>query len=86
MTIFGGFNWFDQILSDTFQLNVFYQGLVFFTAYSTLSLVTTLPLSYYSTFCIEEDFGFNKPQKLHLWVIFLSLFLFQQLSDFQYLV
>ncbi|ANZ76008.1 BA75_02040T0 [Komagataella pastoris] len=43
------------------------QSLVFVNLLSIAGLVVSLPLSYYSTFVIEERFGFNK-QTLKLWI------------------
>ena len=44
------------------------QTLVFLFAYQLISTVLNLPFSYYSTFVIEEKFGFNK-QTLKIWVV-----------------
>ena len=41
-------------------------SLVFFFTYNIISTVLNLPTSYYSTFVLEEKFGFNK-QTLRLW-------------------
>ncbi|EYE94778.1 zinc metalloprotease [Aspergillus ruber CBS 135680] len=43
------------------------QTLVFLFGFNILSTVLSLPVSYYSTFVLEEKFGFNK-QTLKLWV------------------
>lgn len=55
----GGFNWLDQIVRgwdlDSITTGVFYIGILIL-ARSILSL----PFSIYSTFVIEEKFGFNK--------------------------
>lgn len=41
--------------------------LVFFFTFNIITTVLNLPISYYSTFILEEKFGFNK-QTLRLWV------------------
>lgn len=41
--------------------------LIFFFAFNIISTVLNLPISYYSTFVLEEKFGFNK-QTLSLWI------------------
>jgi STE24 endopeptidase len=46
-------------------------GLVFFAAMSALFYVISLPFSLYSTFVIEQKYGFNK-MTLKLWVIDLA--------------
>lgn len=43
------------------------QTLVFFFLFNLVSTATSLPISYYKTFILEEKFGFNK-QTLKLWV------------------
>ncbi len=55
----GGFNWLDQVVQGlgygTIGTGLFYIGaLIFF------KMVISLPFSVYSTFVIEEEFGFNK--------------------------
>jgi len=55
----GGFSWFNQIVTDWNLISIvsglLYIGILLF-AYSLL----TLPFSIYSTFVIEERFGFNR--------------------------
>ncbi|MFC2022978.1 M48 family metallopeptidase [Chloroflexota bacterium] len=55
----GGFNWFDQVVRawnlDPLISGILYIGILIFT-YSLLKL----PFSLYSTFVIEERFGFNR--------------------------
>lgn len=41
--------------------------LIFFFTFNLITTVVNLPISYYSTFVLEEKFGFNK-QTLKLWV------------------
>lgn len=43
------------------------QTLVFIFAFNMITTVLALPISYYSTFVLEERFGFNK-QTVKLWV------------------
>lgn len=42
--------------------------LIFFFTFNIITTVLNLPISYYSTFVLEEKFGFNK-QTLKLWVV-----------------
>ena len=42
--------------------------LIFFFTFNIITTVLNLPISYYSTFILEEKFGFNK-QTLKLWVV-----------------
>ncbi|MGB6153986.1 MAG: M48 family metallopeptidase, partial [Pricia sp.] len=57
--IFGGFEWVDQIARSISE-NPVVVALVFFGIIMIGSDIITLPFSYYSTFVIEEKFGFNK--------------------------
>ena len=41
--------------------------LIFFFTFNLITTVINLPISYYSTFVLEEKFGFNK-QTLKLWI------------------
>lgn len=43
------------------------QTLVFFFTFNIVSTLLSLPTSYYSTFVLEEKFGFNK-QTMKLWI------------------
>ncbi|MUH35867.1 M48 family peptidase [Zobellia amurskyensis] len=60
--IFGGFEWIDQIVR-TVTNEPIPMALMFFGIIMIGSDMVTLPLSYYSTFVIEEKFGFNKTTK-----------------------
>lgn len=60
--IFGGFEWVDQFVRDIFN-NPIFMALLFFGIIMIGSDIITLPFSYYSTFVIEEKFGFNKTSK-----------------------
>ena len=55
----GGLNQLD-LLVQRFDLSQIQSGLVFFLIYMVISIVISLPESIYSTFVIEEKFGFNK--------------------------
>lgn len=50
-------------LVDVFPSNKIFQTLAFFGVFSLVSTIISLPFSYYSTFTIEEKFGFNKSSK-----------------------
>jgi len=55
----GGFNWLDQ-LARGFEFGVIGTGLIFIGALVLAKIIISLPFSIYSTFVIEERFGFNK--------------------------
>jgi STE24 endopeptidase len=55
----GGFGWVDSFLRNYFQ-NEILLALVFFGTLMLASDILTLPFQLYSTFVIEEKFGFNK--------------------------
>ncbi len=55
----GGFNWIDLMARD-FGLGAIGTGLLFTGILMLLSSIIGLPFSIYSTFVIEERFGFNK--------------------------
>jgi len=57
--IFGGFEWVDQ-MARSITDNPILMALMFFAIIMIGSDIVTLPFSYYSTFVIEEKFGFNK--------------------------
>ena len=60
--IFGGFEWIDQI-ARSISGHPIGIALLFFGIIMIGSDLLTLPFSYYSTFVIEERFGFNKTSK-----------------------
>ncbi|NDK09527.1 M48 family metallopeptidase [Candidatus Gracilibacteria bacterium] len=60
--VFGGFGWLDDFFRQYTQ-NEILLALYFFGTISLLSSIISLPFSYYSTFVIEEKFGFNKMTK-----------------------
>lgn len=57
--LFWGFGWLDSFFRQ-FTWNEILLALYFFGTVSILSTLLSLPFGYYSTFVIEEKFGFNK--------------------------
>ncbi|MDZ7719720.1 MAG: M48 family metallopeptidase [Balneolaceae bacterium] len=55
----GGFNWLDQ-WARGFDFGVIITGLIFIGVLVLAKTIISLPFSIYSTFVIEERFGFNK--------------------------
>jgi len=55
----GGFNYLDQIVRG-FELHPIWTGLIYIGILILLKAALSLPFSIYSTFVIEERFGFNK--------------------------
>ncbi|MFH0925642.1 MAG: M48 family metallopeptidase [bacterium] len=55
----GGFNYLDQIVRG-WDLNLILTGLAYIGTLLLLNAILSLPFSVYSTFVIEEKFGFNK--------------------------
>jgi len=55
----GGFNWLDQWVRS-WDLHMIWTGLCFIGLLLVFKMVISLPFSIYSTFVIEERFGFNK--------------------------
>jgi STE24 endopeptidase len=55
----GGFNWLDEIVRN-WELGVIWTGLVYIGLLLLAKSIISLPFSIYSTFVIEERFGFNK--------------------------
>lgn len=62
MLLFGGFGYIDALLRPWFE-NEIYLALVFFAVIMIGSDILSLPFQLYSTFVIEERFGFNKTTK-----------------------
>ena len=60
--ILGWFAWLDQAIRDRYS-NDLLVTVIFFGILILVSMIGTLPVSYYSTFVIEEKFGFNKTTK-----------------------
>lgn len=59
MFAFGGFGWLDNYLRHWTD-NPIWLSLLFFGVIGLASDILTLPFGWYSTFVIEERFGFNK--------------------------
>ena len=59
MLSFGGFGWIDQWLRPLFSSEITL-ALAFFGVIFIVSDVLTIPFQWYSTFVIEEKYGFNK--------------------------
>lgn len=55
----GGFNYLDQWVRG-FELNPIWTGLIYIGVLIVAKTIFSLPFSIYSTFVIEERFGFNK--------------------------
>lgn len=55
----GGFNWLDQIVRS-WELGIIWTGLAYIGILVLAKSILSLPFSIYSTFVIEERFGFNK--------------------------
>jgi len=60
--IFGGFEWVDQMVRSVTTAPI-PMALLFFGIIIIGSDIATLPFSYYSTFVVEEKYGFNKTTK-----------------------
>lgn len=75
MLIFGGFGWLDEFVRQ-YSENQVVLALYFFGIITFVQTLIGLPFSYYSTFVIEEKFGFNKmTKKLFFTDTLKSLFL-----------
>ncbi len=59
MLLSGGFGWLDGLLRPYFD-NVIFLALVFFGVLVVASDILTIPFQWYSTFVIEEKYGFNR--------------------------
>ena len=55
----GGFGWLDSLVR-TFAFNPIHVALIFFGILGLTAELFSLPFNWYSTFVIEERFGFNK--------------------------
>ncbi|GAA5522515.1 M48 family metallopeptidase [Aliifodinibius salicampi] len=55
----GGFNWLDEVVRS-WELGVIWTGLVYIGILILAKSILSLPFSIYSTFVIEEKYGFNK--------------------------
>jgi len=73
--LFGWFGWLDSFVRG-YSENSIYMALIFFGIISLIQTIISLPSSYYSTFVIEQNFGFNKMTKaLFFWDMLKSLVL-----------
>ena len=61
--LIGGFNYLDLFLRKIIINNEIILGLSYFGILIFLNTIISLPVSYYSTFYIEEKYGFNKSTK-----------------------
>ncbi len=68
---FGGFEWVDEVTRSLTE-NTIGMALIFFGIIALGSSILELPFSYYQTFVIEENYGFNKATK--------KLFIFDKLK------
>ena len=59
MLLFGGFGWLDNILRPVIQHEILL-AIAFFGVLMLTSDILTIPFQLYSTFVIEEKYGFNK--------------------------
>lgn len=59
MLLLGGFGWLDSLLRPIVT-NPIGLSLVFFAVIAVASDILTIPFQWYSTFVIEEKYGFNK--------------------------
>lgn len=59
MIALGGFAWVDELVRE-YTTNPIWLALLFFGVIMMASSVISLPFSYYSTFVIEEKYGFNR--------------------------
>jgi STE24 endopeptidase len=59
MLLSGGFGWLDAVLKGSIQ-NEILLALAFFGTLMLVSDILTIPFQLYSTFVIEEKYGFNK--------------------------
>ncbi|MCQ2607684.1 MAG: M48 family metallopeptidase [Bacteroidales bacterium] len=62
MFVFGGYGLLDSWLG-TFGFGPIISGLLFFAVLTVISEILEMPFSWYNTFVIEEQFGFNKMTK-----------------------
>lgn len=80
ISLFFLFGFIDDYVNSTFDAENIIKGLIFFGILSLISMIAGLPESIYSTFVLEEKFGFNKTTPKIFFIdmlkgIFLSLIL-----------
>ena len=105
LLVFNGYGYIDQLVNSfnlnlflPFEINIsFIQSGFFFLILFTLNSIISIPFSYYNTFVIEENFGFNKTTKSTFFfdiikssilsiliggaLLFLALYLYNNLND-----
>lgn len=105
LLVFNGYGYIDQLVNSfslylflPFEINnSFIESGIFFLILFTLNLIISIPFSFYNTFVIEENFGFNKTSKSTFFfdiikssmlsiliggfLLFLALYLFDSLND-----
>ena len=105
LLVFNGYGYIDQLVNSSslnlflpFEINTsFTESGIFFLILFTLNLIISIPFSYYNTFIIEENFGFNKTSKSTFFfdiikssilsiliggfLLFLALYLYDSLND-----
>lgn len=59
MLLLGGFGWLDSVLRPVIQYPILL-SLTFFAVIGVASDIISLPFQWYSTFVLEEKYGFNK--------------------------
>tara|TARA_B100001971_G_scaffold215182_1_gene259127 strand:+ start:69892 stop:71139 length:1248 start_codon:yes stop_codon:yes gene_type:complete len=76
ISLFFIYGWVDEFVRSNFEYSSKIQGLIFFGILSLISMIVSLPESIYSTFVLEEKFGFNKTTpKIFLIDIFKGILL-----------
>lgn len=63
----GFYGWFDDALREVITNNILL-SIAFLVLLSIISAIIDIPFSYYSTFKIEEKYGFNKSTKKTFWL------------------
>ena len=105
LLVFNGYGYIDKYVNSfslnlflPFEINIsFIQSGFFFLILFTLNSIISIPFSYYNTFVIEENFGFNKTTKSTFFfdiikssilsiliggaLLFLALYLYNNLND-----
>ena len=105
LLMFNGYGYIDQLVNSIslnlfipFEINnSFVESGIFFLILFILNILISIPFSYYNTFIIEENFGFNKTSKSTFFfdiikssmlsiliggfLLFLALYLFDSLND-----
>ncbi len=99
---FGLFGWLDSYIYDKLTQNPIWQALIFFGIIGLASDLLGMPFDWYSTFNIEERFGFNKTtpktfflDKIKGWLLAaivggglfaLIIFIYNKMPDYFWLV